>query len=119
MNKFNFTNHALNRMNERNISQDKIEEIINSGQTFCGKNGRYIIKHFEIVGSIIRNYRIIFSKLDNLVITVYCFEKKFDERFSIRKDKTKSQRKIFQQKKKTLKQIEDDDYFYKELKKFK
>lgn len=115
----NFTNHALNRMNERNISQDKIEEIIECGQTFCGKNGRYIIKHFEIVGSIIRNYRIIFSKIDNLVITVYCFEKKFDERISIRKDKTKSQRKIFKQKKKTLKKIEDDDYFKKELKKFK
>ena len=119
MNKLNFTNHALNRMNERNISQDKIEEIIECGQTFCGKNGRHIIKHFEIIGSIIRNYIIIFSKLDGLVITVYCFEKKFDKSFSIRKDKTKSQRKIFKQKKKTLKQIEDDDYFKKELKKFK
>lgn len=119
MSKMNFTNHALSRMQERNITIGKINEIMRLGQTFASNSGRYIVKHFEVVGTISKNYRVVFSKQDNLVITVYYFEKRYDEDKAMRKNKTRSERKIIKHKKTTMKQKDADDYFEEEMKKFR
>ena len=119
MSKLNFTSHAVSRMQERNITTSKINEIMRLGQTFASTSGKYIVKYFEIVGTISKNYRLIFSKQDNLVITVYYFEKKYDENKSIRKNKTCSEKKIIKHKKRSIKQKDADDYFEEEMKKFR
>ena len=89
------------------------------GQTFASNSGKYIVKYFEVTGSIAKNYRLIFSKQDNLIITVYYFEKKYDESKSIKKNKTCSEKKIIKHKKRLIKQRDADDYFEEEMKRFK
>ena len=115
----NFTNHALSRMEERNISKEKVLEMLRLGQTFSSSNGTYIVKYLEVCGSITRNYRIIYSKRDDVVITVFCFEKRFDERNALSKNLTKNARKIYKQKKNNAKQMDADAYYKESLKQFR
>lgn len=117
MNKFNYSKHALKRMEERNISEDKIELIMECGQMFYSGNYKYVIKYSEITGSISINYRVIYHKSDKTIITVYVFEKRIKEE-TISCDKTKGIKKAFKNKKRSIKKQEEDEYYEEELKKF-
>ena len=112
-----FSTHALKRMDERNISKEKIEQIIECGKVFGGKEGKHIIKYTEIKGSIYINYRIIFSKKNKVVVTLYVFEKKINKNY-VSGEKTKGVKKMFKNKKIELKQKDDEDYYNEELKKY-
>ena len=112
-----FSTHALKRMEERKLSKEKVEQIIECGKVYGGKEGRHVIKYTEIKGSIYVNYRIIFSKKNKVVITLYVFEKKINQNY-VSGDKTKGFKKMFKNKKIELKQKDDEDYHNEELKKY-
>lgn len=115
---YNYTIHALKRMEERNISKEKIEQIMETGQMFYSGNYKYVVKYLEIVGSITRNYRIIYHKSNKTIITVYVFEKKLDDSFVSYGERSKGFKKAVKNKKKAIKQQLDDEYFNEELKRF-
>lgn len=115
---YNYTTHALKRMEERNISKEKIDQIMETGQMFYSGNYKYVIKHFEIAGTITRNYRIIYHKSSKTIITVYVFEKRFDESFSCFGERAKGYKKSVKNKRRAIKQQLDDEYFEEELKRF-
>ena len=47
-----FSTHALKRMEERKLSKEKVEQIIECGKVYGGKEGRHIIKYTEIKGCV-------------------------------------------------------------------
>ena len=115
---YNYTIHALKRMDERNISKEKIEQIMETGQMFYSGDYKYVVKYLEIVGSITMNYRIIYHKSNKTIITVYTFEKKLDDSFVSYGERSKGFKKAVKNKKKAIKQQLDDEYFNEELKRF-
>ena len=112
-----FSTHALKRMEERNISKEKIEQIIECGKVYGGKEGKHIIKYTEIKGSIYINYRIIFSKKNKVVVTLYVFEKKINKNY-VSGERSKGAAKMIKLKKRNLKQKDDEDYHNEELKRY-
>ena len=67
---FRFTNHALDRMEARNVSETKVAQILASGQIFAGKHGLHRAKIWEHTKNTVDKYVVVFSKSDHLVITV-------------------------------------------------
>ena len=63
-----FSTHALKRMEERNISKEKIEQIIECGNVYGGKEGKHVIKYTEIYQ--LQNY---FFKEEQSCCNIICF----------------------------------------------
>ena len=66
-----YTKHALNRMESRNISVDKVEQILNAGQVFSADSGCHRAKLQEFTGKNIIRHEIVFCKSENRIISVW------------------------------------------------
>ena len=64
------SNHAAKRMESRNISREKVEEILSCGQVFAGKHGCHRAKQWEHVGKSVICREVVFSKEHDVIITV-------------------------------------------------
>jgi hypothetical protein len=67
----NFSKHAGKRMVSRNISRDKIEQILSCGKIFSCGNGHHKAKFLESVGKNFIRYEVIFDKRSMTVITLW------------------------------------------------
>ena len=103
-----YTTHALNRMESRNISSDKVAQILYFGQVFSADNGKYRAKLQEFTGKSIIRHEVVYAKSENLVITVW----KETKPFLLRKEKWSKhqEQRIYKHRKQTQREQEFNTY---------
>ena len=108
---FTLTYHARSRMATRNVSRSKVAETIYCGQTFSNGDGLHGAKLKERCGKTVEEYVVFFSKATNRIVTVEhnVFRIKEMEREDLAVSKHKI-RKIFKQRKRTLREQEFDSW---------
>ena len=104
-----YSNHALERMNERNISFEKVEEILECGKFFSTGNGNYRVKMTELIGKTLVLHQIVFSKQSKKVITVWNSKKPYKNRDSA-EDRLRSSLKQYRKRKQALREKSFFDY---------
>lgn len=103
-----YTKHALNRMESRNISVDKVEQILNAGQVFSADSGCHRAKLQEFTGKNIIRHEIVFCKSENRIISVWKSIKPFScrtEGFSKRHEQ-----RIYKLRKQALRERDFNSY---------
>lgn len=107
-NVFQFSNHAMSRLESRQISRDKVVKAVFCGQVFSSGKGLYKAKLWEHNGKMVDEYIVVFSKADKKVVTVEHNVKRAD---SFDEEHSKHQiRKIFKQHKRSVREREFNDW---------
>ena len=103
-----FTNHALDRMETRNISETRVAQTMFCGQIREAGNGLFKARSWEYTGNDLICHEVIFSKEENLIVTVWNVSKPF----KIRQEKMSKhqEHKIFKQRKQAFLKQEFDSW---------
>ena len=103
---FSFTNHALERMESRDISKTRVAQTLFSGQISAEENGLLKAKSWEFTGSRLIRHEVIFSGEEKLIITAWNTSKPF----KIRQEKSSGRQasKIYKQRRQAWKKQECD-----------
>lgn len=102
---FFITDHALSRMESRQISRLTLAKIIFTGQVFSRGNGRFIAKLKQRVGNSIISYSAVFSKKNGVIYTVWSSIKPYKK--YVDEEKQKAHKKFYKQRKRM---IADNDF---------
>ena len=99
-----FTNHALERMESRDISKTRVAQTLFCGKISTEENGLSRARSWEFNGSKLIRHEVIFSREDNLIITAWNTSKPF----KIRPEKSSDRqtRRIYKRRKQALEKRE-------------
>ena len=112
---FYITDHALKRMESRNISRVMLARIIFRGQIFSCGDGRFKAKYRERVGKSEICYEAIFSKQDNIVFTVWSNIRPCRYDIEGNEDKPYMKHKVYKRRKRMISEREFDAYCREEF----
>lgn len=103
---FRLSWHALNRMETRNISPEKLAEIMKCGQVYSGGNGRYRVKLFQRTRKSEICYEAVFSKQDKVIISVWETTIPLNRTDDEEKGKSHTKIRLYKQRKRALREQE-------------
>ena len=106
---FTISDHALKRMESRNISRVKLAQVIFRGKQFACSNGRYKSKLWERTGNNLICYHAVFAKQTQTVVTVWTTESHIKQR-KAENNKVYRPLKAYKHRKRTLLEMEFDSY---------
>lgn len=101
-----FTNHALERMESRDISKTRVAQTLFSGRVSAEENGLSRARSWEFTGSRLLRHEVIFSEEENLIITAWNTSKPF--KIHQEKSSGRQARKIYKQRRLALEKREFD-----------
>ena len=102
---FHISNHALERMESRNVSKTKVAQTLYCGQIYASSTGAHKAKLLEHCGKTVSEYVVVFSKKENLIITVEHNIKRAEQNTDEFLSKHRL-RKIYKQRKRALREEE-------------
>ena len=106
---FQLSNHAMDRMATRQVSNFKVAQTLFQGQIYAAGRGLFKALLYEHYGKIVDRYTVIFSKQDNLVVTVEHTVRRVENTEEEPLSKRKL-RKIYKQRKRALQEQEFDSW---------
>ena len=106
---FQLSNHAMDRMATRQVSNFKVAQTLFQGQIYAAGRGLFKALLYEHYGKIVDRYTVIFSKQDNLVVTVEHTVRRAENTEEEPLSKRKL-RKIYKQRKRALQEQEFDSW---------
>ena len=115
---FHYTYHALDRIETRQVSKAKVEQILSSGEIFSSDDGLHKAKFKEYSRNTVDKYVVIFSKQNKLIVTVehnVCSIKKNSKPGDISNYRS---RKIYKHRKRACEEREFNTYCREEFERY-